>query len=70
MVIDDLDIERVSVPPFKTDAPLLLNADTVLTLAKLLARPLLDPTVERPHELTLENRPGVLVPEGLDHNIR
>ena len=33
MVIDDLDIERVSALPFEADAPLLINADTVLALA-------------------------------------
>jgi hypothetical protein len=33
MVIDDLDIERVSVLPFEADTPLLINANTVLALA-------------------------------------
>ena len=33
MVINDLGIERVSVLPFEADAPLLINADTVLALA-------------------------------------
>ena len=95
MVIDDLDIERVSVPPLEAYAPLLINPDTVLVLAvafqrfqlirwwnheiaqidgavqilQLLARPLLYPAIERPHELTLEYRLGVLVPEGSDHGI-
>jgi len=32
-VINDLGIERVSVLPFEADAPLLINADTVLALA-------------------------------------
>jgi hypothetical protein len=95
MVIDDLDIERVSVLPFEADAPLLINADAVLALAitfqpfelirrrnhqiaqiagtvqilQSLARSLLDPTIERSYELTLENRLGVLAPEGPDHRI-
>lgn len=41
---------------------------TVLIL-QLLARPLLYLAIERPHELTLEYRMGVLVPEGSDHGI-
>jgi hypothetical protein len=95
MVIDDLDIERVSVLPVEADAPLLINAETVLAQAiafqpfelirqrnheiaqidgtvqilQLMARPLLDPAIERPHELSLEYRQGVLAPEGSDHRI-
>jgi len=33
MIINDLDIERVSVPPLEGCTPLLINPDTVLALA-------------------------------------
>ncbi len=33
MVINNLDVVRHSVNPFKTDAPLAVNADTVLRLS-------------------------------------
>jgi len=33
MIINDLDIERVSVPPLAAYAPLLIDPDTVLALA-------------------------------------
>jgi hypothetical protein len=38
MVINDLHIERVSVLPPEADAPLLIDADTVLSLAIALQR--------------------------------
>ena len=93
MVINDLGVERVSVRPFEADAPLLINADTVLALSiafqrfqrirrrsheiaritgaikilQLLTRPLLYLAIKPPHELTLEYRLGIPVPEGSDH---
>jgi len=93
MVIDDFHLERVSIRPLKADAPLLVDADAVLTLAvtlesfelirrrdheiaqiyrtveifELLARPLLDPTVESFHELSAKDRLGVLALERPDH---
>jgi len=38
-----------------------------IQILQLLARPLLYPAIKPPHELTLEYRLGVLVPEGSDH---
>jgi len=38
MIINDLDIERVSVPPLEAYAPLLINPDTVLALAVAFQR--------------------------------
>ena len=32
MVVDDLDITCVAVPPFETDPPLLIDANAVLSL--------------------------------------
>jgi hypothetical protein len=43
--------------------------DGTVQILQLFARPLLDPAIERPHQLTLEYRPGVLVPEGSDQRI-
>lgn len=44
MVINDLDVQRATALPTKTDAPLIIDADTILTLSvtlqlfKLVAR--------------------------------
>jgi hypothetical protein len=93
MIINDLDIERVSVLPLEADAPLLIDPDAVLTLAiafqrfqlirrrnheiaqisgavqilQFLTRPLLNLSIKALHELTVEHRLRVLVPEGSDH---
>jgi hypothetical protein len=33
MIIHNLDVVGISIPPFEADAPLVVNADTVLTLS-------------------------------------
>lgn len=94
MIVNDLDIERVSVFPLEADAPLLIDPDTVLALAiafqrfqlirrrnheiaqiggtvqilQFLTRPLLYLAIKSLHELTVEHRLCVLVPEASDHS--
>jgi hypothetical protein len=41
VVVDDLDLMRVGVPPLKTDPPLIVDPNAVLTLP--LPRELLEP---------------------------
>ena len=41
MIIDNLDLEGITVPPSKTDSPLVIDANTVLTGA--IASELLQP---------------------------
>lgn len=45
MVINDLDVVRVPVHPPETNAPLIINADTVLSGA--VAAKLLEPVTRR-----------------------
>lgn len=50
MVVYDFDVERAAVVPAKADAPLIVDADTILTLP--VARKLFKPVARRGQEVT------------------
>jgi hypothetical protein len=60
MIVDKLDIERITVPPHETEAPLVVDADTVLT--STIAAQQLEPVPGRYAEAVEVGR-GIDLPE-------